>query len=216
MRVTLDEPRRTDYACQRCGTNFRAARHLEAKYCSVECSVSPPKPVLPPSIETPPVDTRSYLIGIFDGEGCITAGFHRTGSTYLIASVTMCSEPVVRLFKVHYNRGGITVRSKPTVGGLTLWTWQVTGASAIPILEDLVSTSLVKRDQAVLALQLARNMARYAINIASGFSPRSGSQLLTRSDREERTAIINTIRSRNGARNRFTTLVTDPLAIVQS
>jgi hypothetical protein len=211
VRKTVYEPHRVDRVCQRCGTSFRCARWLYGKYCSAECSIAPPLPDIPPSESSLPIDLRSYLIGVFDGEGCITAGFNKNGGTYLIVSVTMCAEAVVRTFHRHYRSGNVGYRSQRTAGGLVLWYWQVTGATAIPLLEDLASVALVKRDQAILALALARNMARYARSRRDGFNPMLGRSLLTQDDRQQRVEIMQRIRALNGARNRFVTPIVDPL-----
>jgi hypothetical protein len=220
---------RREFVCKGCGITYEKALSVSSAYHSGGCredhraklaaeqialEAAASVPIVIPEPDPAIVatrDVRSYLVGVFDGEGCITAGFARDGSTYLVASVTMASETIVRLFHGYYQCGGVTCRSKLSAGGLRLWTWQVFGGSSRPVLADIAALGLEKQRQAQIASALAANMAQYTTN-RDGFSPlRDGRRLLPQ-ERAERVAIINALRALNGARNRFTATVVDPLA----
>lgn len=152
------------------------------------------------------MDTESYLMGIFDGEGCVGTGKGGNGRWYVQMSVTMASEDVCRLFMATWG-GGISKRTKPTVGGLILWTWHINASHAIPFLEHVVQHSLVKREQARLALGLARNIAKYSwARKEDGFNPFKGGRFISEEDMAERERVIAQIRSLNGARSRYAAL----------
>jgi hypothetical protein len=135
----------------------------------------------------------AYLLGIFDGEGCITPCRNGSGRTYIHVIVNMSSEEVVRLLE---RRFGGTVRSRPglTAGGLTMWDWRVTGANAQPLLSLLARHSITKRHQARLALKMLE------LTRAGGGR---GNYIVTPGVAAERESIAAEIRSLNGGRNRF-------------
>ena len=112
------------------------------------------------------LDIDSYLAGVFDGEGCISAqhkehytyGTHRVGVpgrlyTRLYVNVAMTSQSVVRLFHERFGGGfhdGYLFQS-----GRTRYQWGVTGGTAIPALEVFSQLCVEKKRQAELALELA-------------------------------------------------------------
>lgn len=150
------------------------------------------------------MELGSYLMGVFDGEGCITAGRNARGGWSLHVSVTMASETIVRLFQERWG-GGVGKRSKITSGGLTLWSWQITGATAIPFLHYAIAHSYTKRQQAVVGLALAESTAKYRIPGArTGIKLSSRQRMISEEDLQMRTELVNQMRALNGARSRYT------------
>ena len=149
------------------------------------------------------MDIDSYLLGVFDGEGSVTTGRGGEGGWFVGVGVTMASEPICRLFQERFG-GGVTRQKRLTVGGLQLWTWQLGGSKTIPILELLETQSLVKREQAILGLRMARSMARYRwARLGGEFDPTRGNRFLSPDDLAEREEIVACIRALNGARSRY-------------
>lgn len=153
-------------------------------------------------------DVKSYLLGVFDGEGCIGTGRQpakKDGSYnwFLNVTVGMASEEIVRLFIETWG-GNYHKRSKLTTGGLTLHTWHLGSARAIPFLQYVAKYGIYKKDQAVIALKLARNMARYAQPGArKGVNVHGGESYITPEDRAERNDLVLEMRALAGARSRF-------------
>lgn len=156
-----------------------------------------------PGLLPPDIDVRSYLMGIFDGEGCITGGYDkRDGRYFLVVGVCMASEPITRLFAATWG-GTYGPRARLTVGGLTLWDWRNHSAQAAPFLAYAAEHSISKRQQATLALGLAANISKYAEARRAGFNPRSGGHVLGPDDHALRQHLVSEIRAINGARSRF-------------
>jgi hypothetical protein len=109
-------------------------------------------------------DLDSYLAGIFDGEGCISAqfksGYRGRKSPYsrLLLSVGMIDVSVPKMFRLRF--GGSVKRYENSRGYRAVYQWYAGGATAIPALEVFSDLLLLKRDQAVLALELARLMGQ--------------------------------------------------------
>jgi hypothetical protein len=156
-------------------------------------------------------DNRSYLLGIFDGEGCVTTGRNNQGVPrwWLSLSVGMTSREVIEMFRAEWG-GGVSARTKPTAGGLILYTWAISATNAIPFLEYAVQHSVVKHRQCVIALQMARNIAKYSwAGHRKGVAFSSGKRLLTAEDQAERDRLVAELRSLQGARSRFAAIVAD-------
>lgn len=134
----------------------------------------------------------AYLVGLFDGEGCITAVRRRPGDSYVHVQVTIASETVVRRFESRFG-GAVTFRPRATAGGLTLWTWRITGHASRDVLRLLAGHSLTKRQQAQLGIQMLGLTMK---------GPR-GARTLRPDLRELRERIAGELRSLNGARSRF-------------
>lgn len=151
---------------------------------------------------------KRYLVGVFDGEGCIATGkTHLKGegryTWYLAITVCMSCEPIIRQF-IEVWGGNYHQRKGRTKGGLVMHQWHIASSRGIPFLEYLVEHSLCKREQAKLALELARNMAKYSwAGYRKGISLNRGERLLTEADRAERDRIVMDIRALQGARSRF-------------
>ena len=154
------------------------------------------------------MDAKSYLMGVFDGEGCVATGKGGSGAWFVQANVTMASEAVCQLFQDTWG-GSRSKRSKPTMGGLIMHTWSVNSSRGIPFLEYVVEHSLVKREQAAIALQMARNIAKYAERgYRRGIGLSRGARILTDEDHAERERLVMQIRALNGGRSRFAKVAT--------
>lgn len=144
------------------------------------------------------IDIKSYLMGVFDGEGCVSA-YRQRGNVALTISVEMASEPITSLFREVWG-GNLHVRPKPTAGGLVMHSWYIGARAAIPFLGYACENSLAKRRQAAIALELAENMAKYSAGrrrlLAEG-------RYISDVDVARRERLVLEMRSLNGARNRF-------------
>ncbi|GAC1519361.1 MAG: hypothetical protein NVS2B16_25590 [Chloroflexota bacterium] len=149
------------------------------------------------------MDTKSYLMGVFDGEGCVGTGFS-SGRWALQLQVAMAWQPVCELFRQTWG-GSCTARSRPTTGGLILWAWIVNSSKAIPFLEYAVEHSLVKRQQCILALELALLINNYSwAKRLIGPGTGGGHRFISDEEMALRANIVREIRSLNGGRSRFT------------
>lgn len=136
----------------------------------------------------------AYMLGVFDGEGCISTcrnGGGR-GAPGVHVQITMASQDVAELFAAHWG-GSAKPRSSVTAGGLTLWVWRITGHRARWFLQLLAAHSLTKRKQADLALQM----------LSLTMSGPRGSRTLAPANATERERLAGEIRKLNGARSRF-------------
>ncbi len=174
-------------------------RNIEEAENVIQCT-----PQLPPDI-----DIDSYLLGVFDGEGCISGGMDKRDKRWFLgATVALASEPICRLFQSRWG-GGCTSRSQPTTGGLILWQWQLSGGRAAEFLEIVARCCLVKQEQARLGLSLAQNMAKYSEpGYRVGVALSSGERMITPEDHILRESCVRQLRSLNGARSRFEDQIT--------
>ena len=141
-------------------------------------------------------------MGVFDGEGCISAYMSRHGRWSLTICATLASEPVIDLFRAAWGGGKHKVK-KLTVGGLQLFTWHISASTAIPFLEYAAQHALVKRQQAILGLSLAKEMQKYTVGSRKGHRASSGIKLISQEEQATRTAIVLQMRALNGGRSRF-------------
>jgi hypothetical protein len=102
----------------------------------------------------------SYLAGLFDGEGWITVkhkihGRQRCPYTKLVVGVGMVTPAPLALLSDRFggNRGAYLHRRS------LMHQWYVCGANATPALEVFASLCLVKREQALLALEMCALLA---------------------------------------------------------
>lgn len=149
------------------------------------------------------MDVKAYLMGVFDGEGCVGTGKNSTGRWFLQCSVSMACEPIIHLFVETWG-GGWYRRSKPTVGGLILYTWAINSSKALPFLEYATEHSLAKQQACRIGLELATNMAKYvAPGFRKGINLHGGARMISDEDQARRTALVMELRSLQGARSRF-------------
>jgi hypothetical protein len=150
------------------------------------------------------MDERSYVIGLFDGEGCIST-YKNKGSWTLDVVIVMggpeeLMQRVVRVWGGHYY-----LRSQITAGGLRLWQWKASGRFARAVLADVAELGIAKRAQALLGVQLldllASGFAKSGPRI--NVSTTGGRRWLTDDQIAERETLVVQIRALNGARSRF-------------
>lgn len=96
----------------------------------------------------------SYLMGLFDGEGCISiGGLNKVKGHYQVTvCVRMVNEYLPRLFQASY--GGRVLPDPRTGNQRDEWRWRITGQKAKPFLEDTLKYSILKKGQAEVALHL--------------------------------------------------------------
>lgn len=150
-------------------------------------------------------DVRSYLLGVFDGEGCIATArtTDRRRYWYLHVTVSMTAKDVIDLFLQTWG-GSYHQRKSRNPVSPPLHDWSLSAAKAIPFLEFAAEHSIAKREQCRLALILARSMFRYSWRgERKGVNLNRGQRVLTDEDMEERNRLVLQIRALNGARSRF-------------
>jgi hypothetical protein len=130
------------------------------------------------------LDLDSYLAGLFDGEGCISARFEKTSTgrknTRLIISVGMYSRAPVELFKQRFG-GGFNKSGKR-------WSWWVCGITAKESLEVFSKLCILKSEQAKLGLLLIKEIEKTPI---SRNNHPKGTQIITSESMASRQNIIN-------------------------
>lgn len=99
----------------------------------------------------------AYLIGVFDGEGCVAISpgsrkYRERLHCHIQASVQMTNEYLPRLFQGTY--GGRVYFSSRTGNHNDVWKWMLSNQQARPLLEDIVKYGILKKPQAEVALRL--------------------------------------------------------------
>lgn len=154
-------------------------------------------------------DIKSYLIGVFDGEGSISAYFSKKGNTSLSINLSMANEEIIDLFRQVWG-GGKHKKKTLTTGGLQLYQWYICASNAIPFLEYAKDVSRAKNKQAEIALKIAQEMSKYKIGAGTrkGVNLRRGESFISIEEKESRTKLVLEMRSLNGARSRFAPITT--------
>jgi hypothetical protein len=104
-------------------------------------------------------DIDSYLAGIFDGEGCISAqhksNYHyRRAYSRLVVSVGMINKSILLLFKERF--GGSVKRYKNGKYNYYIYQWFISGSKAEKALLVFAELCIEKSGQAKLALELTQ------------------------------------------------------------
>jgi hypothetical protein len=136
--------------------------------------------------------TLDYLVGIFDGEGCITTAQSGERLPHVHVQVTISTREIVECLQREW--GGSVKDRRAISGRRQLFVWRLTGRAAEPMLRVIAARGLIKREQAILALQLIA---------LSGPSGGRGTYRVSDDDRLERLRLSDAIRALNGARARF-------------
>lgn len=137
---------------------------------------------------------ESYLAGVFDGEGFISAQFTRRSKknsrqhTRLIVGVGMKYKPIPELFQKQF---GGSLRSYKTKNGSLIYNWYVCGRNCEEVLRFISKFCLEKSEQAKYALELSVLLGKQAVR---GKRPR-GSQLLSNNQIDKREELCNIITS---------------------
>jgi hypothetical protein len=108
----------------------------------------------------------AYFAGLFDGEGCIAArlekNYCRGGNTMARAKVTVAmTDP--RPLRMLQDAFGGSLKSKPPKEShhKTKWTWWLGSAASRDFLEQLLPYLVVKKDEAILAIELHKRTTGY-------------------------------------------------------
>jgi len=127
----------------------------------------------------PKILSDEYLAGLFDGEGCVVTGLHGKG---MRARVAICMGNAEDLFLQIQSQFGGSVRQDKR----GYWHWQASSQKAVSFLRAIEPFLLVKRNQALLAIELQ-----------SGIFPNGGISVSEEEiDRREKLAL--SIRALNG------------------
>lgn len=103
----------------------------------------------------------AYLAGFFDGEGCIQINkvgtelakrYNKNGRYYLMVSVNQVNPAPLEILQKSYN-GTIGPHAEKTSTKRKTWVWRVQGKHADKFLEDILPYLLVKKEEALVALQ---------------------------------------------------------------
>lgn len=103
------------------------------------------------------MDIRSYTLGLFDGEGCVSA-YVNHGHWTVVATLVIGSKAAVDLMKETWG-GSVHVRPGTSVGGLVMCQWNASGRNAVEFFRYGAEHALVKREQMRLGLELAERIA---------------------------------------------------------
>lgn len=134
----------------------------------------------------------SYLAGVFDGEGYISARFirhtskNRRQSTKLLVGVGMKYRPIPELFLKRFGGSLKTYRNK---SGSDMHQWYVCGRNSIESLRLISAMCLEKAEQADFAIELALELAKQKVR---GKRPQ-GSQILSDKQIDRREELCNII-----------------------
>ena len=146
-------------------------------------------------------ELKLYLVGIFDGEGCICPSLRKDGYIGLFVSVSMASESVIDLF-IKIWGGSKGYRNPAKQNYLARSTWTVVGEKALPFLEYFVSRSIVKQIQAENAIILVKELIKYK-HKRHGINNRLGEKCISLDEHLYRREIALKIKLNNGARSRY-------------
>lgn len=133
----------------------------------------------------------SYLAGVFDGEGYISAQFTRRytsngrQSTRLLIGVGMKYRPIPELFQKRFGGSLKTYQARSSV----MHHWYVCGRNSIEALRLISAMCLEKAKQADFALELAIELSKQKVR---GKRPQ-GSQILSDEQIDRREELCNII-----------------------
>ena len=106
--------------------------------------------------------SREYIAGILDGEGCISIYHQKVqkGKVYLSYNVRvivgMTDPLVVHLLRDQYG-GSVWLRKRPAPWKAS-YTWCLTGKIVEKFLNDILPFLMIKKGQAMLALELRKHI----------------------------------------------------------
>lgn len=137
-----------------------------------------------------------FMMGLFDGEGCITSNLDAAGYAKVTVHFGANIREVNKLFENRW--GGKTYNFTDGV-----WPWRVNGGDAIPALEEIARYSLTtKAKQAIPALELARElMTGRGSAPRKGINTKKGERFLSPEDMDRRRGLVGQI-TYWGSRNR--------------
>lgn len=102
------------------------------------------------------MNTKLYLVGVFDGEGTITGTKDKRNNVYsLRIAVSMANMEVILMFLKTW---GGKFYLKPSKGR-ALYSWHLNKSSSIILfLEYLIKYTVIKKEQAKIGLEVAREI----------------------------------------------------------
>lgn len=130
----------------------------------------------------------SYLAGILDGEGCITAAKRgKVGGHYINVAVVMTDRRVIDLLAATFG-GTVSKRYYPTPTGKTgcKYGWRVHTGNAPRVLSHLLPYLYLKTEQAILGIRLCKRLS----NTTRGTR-------VSRSEKKEREKLVRGIQALN-------------------
>jgi len=108
---------------------------------------------------------KAYIAGYFDADGCITAGFagHMRSKNIRVAA-RISGRDGAMLEELEYVYGGSLTHSGSGRGeDYPIWIWALSGRNTIiPFLKDVLPYLRLKKEQAELALEIARTIGEVA------------------------------------------------------
>ena len=99
----------------------------------------------------------AYLVGIFDGEGCVSMHLAKAGYITVQAKVSMCDRAPVAALHARFG-GRFDDGQQTTPHGRQIFSWSVFNAEAVEALELFAKSCLVKQLVASAALPVATSM----------------------------------------------------------
>ena len=96
---------------------------------------------------------KSYLAGLFDGEGCVLIGYRKTGNPRFLSMYISITNQDPRPLKACFQEygGGILTRSiRPD---WPCYRWQTGSRKALRFLKDVLPWLIIKKEEAEVAIQ---------------------------------------------------------------
>lgn len=116
--------------------------------------------------------SKEYIAGFFDGEGNISISPHRVSEEHkgpylvLIINITQVDRTPLEHIAALYG-GNIRIHRPANTNWSVVHRWNITARSALKFLEDIVPYLIVKREEALIAIEfqkLKKLGSRYARN----------------------------------------------------
>lgn len=113
-----------------------------------------------------------YIAGLFDGEGYITVDFyrretHRFTRCQIKAGVSLCHRPTIEALQELF--GGIininNSANKKNKNHRIVFAWVLSGRNACEFLEIISPVLILKKRQALCAIELQRHVTEHAYNM---------------------------------------------------
>lgn len=141
--------------------------HRTASEYLRETGIRPMRPsgvALTKRVSPEPSDTeKAYIAGLFDGEGCVGAGYKRMAravrpESRMRFTVSISNGNLACLEFVRERYGGHINTSVRRETGRPFYHWVCAAYRSLPLLHDILPYLIIKRDHAVAALFIADTM----------------------------------------------------------
>jgi hypothetical protein len=136
-----------------------------------------------------------YLGGIVDGEGSVSITFrddlekNPSGQWQPGLSINMCDSRAIDLFAARYG-GSVRTRPPKLIGHKLIYCWSVRGLKGVAALTDLLPYLLLKKQQALLCLELQALKGQGGGRLKGGW--------LSQESLDKRMYLLNKCRELNG------------------